>query len=47
MPRVARTRNPETPHHVMCRSVSEIKLFKNDNDKVKYLQLMALYCEKS
>ncbi len=46
MPRVARRRDPETPHHIMCRSVSEIRLFKNDDDKVKYLQLMALYCQK-
>ena len=46
MPRTARRKDPERPHHVMCRSISEIRLFKNDNDKIKYLQLMALYCKK-
>ncbi|WP_193708293.1 transposase [Alkalibaculum sporogenes] len=46
MPRVARRRNPENPHHVMCRSISEVTLFRNDSDKIKYLQLMALYCKK-
>ena len=30
----------------MCRSISEIRLFKCDNDKVKYLQLISTYCEK-
>ena len=46
MPRTARRKDPELPHHVMCRSISEIRLFRNDNDKIKYLQLMALYCQK-
>jgi len=44
MPRVARRKDPETTHHIMCRSISEIRLFKNDN--VKYLELLALYCQK-
>nr|WP_246169758.1 transposase [Alkalibaculum sporogenes] len=30
----------------MCRSITEVTLFKNDSDKIKYLQLMALYCKK-
>jgi REP element-mobilizing transposase RayT len=46
MPRIARRKDPELPHHVMCRSISEIRLFRNDNDKIKYLKLMARYCEK-
>ena len=46
MPRTARRKDPQLPHHVMCRSISEIRLFRNDNDKIKYLQLMALYCQK-
>ena len=46
MPRAARKRNPETTHHIMCRSISEIQLFRNDKDKIKYLHLLAIYCEK-
>jgi len=46
MPRIARRKDPELPHHVMCRSISEIRLFRNDQDKIKYLQLMARYCQK-
>ena len=46
MPRIARIKAPDTIHHVMCRSISELTLFKNYKDKVKYLELLALYCEK-
>ncbi|SHF26102.1 transposase, partial [Alkalibacter saccharofermentans] len=46
LPRIARIKAPDTVHHVMCRSISELTLFKNYKDKVKYLELLALYCEK-
>jgi len=46
MPRSARKRNPETTHHIMCRSIKEIYLFKNDNDKRRYLKLMTQYKQK-
>lgn len=46
MPRVPRRRDPETTHHIICQSISEFKLFRGDCDKIKYLQLMALYCKK-
>ncbi|WZL73688.1 transposase [Clostridiaceae bacterium 35-E11] len=46
MPRAARKKNPETTHHIMCRSISEVPLFRNDQDKVKYLKLLSIYCEK-
>ncbi len=46
MPRAARKRNSETMHHIMCRSISEIYLFRNDDDKRKYLKLMARYSQK-
>ena len=46
MPRIARRKDPDLPHHIMCRSISEIRLFRNDDDKIKYLQLMAQYCQK-
>ncbi len=46
MARYARKKSPETIHHIMCRSISEVQLFKNDTDKVKYLKLLSIYCEK-
>ena len=46
MPRSARKRNPETTHHIMCRSTKKIYLFKNDNDKRRDLKLIAQYRQK-
>lgn len=46
MPRTARIKSPDLPYHIMCRSISEISLFKSDEDKIKYLQLMNRYCKK-
>ncbi|MFZ7119332.1 MAG: transposase, partial [Eubacteriaceae bacterium] len=46
MPRVARRRDPERTHHIICRSISEISLFRSETDKIKYLNLMGLYCKK-
>lgn len=46
MARSARKINPETTHHIMCRSISEIKLFRDDEDKREYLKRMAQYKRK-
>ena len=46
MPVSARKRNPDTIDHIMCRSISEIYLFRNDDDEKKYLQLTAQYSQK-
>jgi REP element-mobilizing transposase RayT len=46
MPRVARKKSSESIYHIMCRSISEIKLFQNDDDKQYYINLMKRYCDK-
>lgn len=46
MPRSARKKSPETTHHIMFRSISEVQPYRNDNDKIKYLQLLSRYCDK-
>jgi putative transposase len=43
MPRKARVKRPEGIFHVMCRSISEVNLFKDDTDRIKYLSLMKKY----
>ena len=43
MPRKAREKYAEAIFHVMCRSISEILLFKNDSDKDYYLELLKKY----
>ncbi|HBN83418.1 MAG TPA: transposase [Clostridiales bacterium] len=44
--RSARKINPEATHHIMCRSISEINLFRDDEDKREYLIRMAKYKRK-
>ncbi|NLY96869.1 MAG: hypothetical protein GX082_05470, partial [Clostridiaceae bacterium] len=46
MARTARKKNPEANHHIMCSSISEIKLFRDDEDKREYLKRMAKYQRK-
>ena len=46
MPRVARIKAPGYIYHVMCRSISEILLFRDDDDKNYYLDLLKKYKEK-
>ena len=46
MPRAARNKAPGAIHHIMCRSISEVQLFRTDKDKIKYLELLSKYCEK-
>jgi putative transposase len=43
MPRIAREKTPESIYHVMCRSISEVPLYKNDDDKMVYLSLAKKY----
>lgn len=46
MPRRAREKSPESMYHVMCRSISEILLFRDEDDKEYYLNLLERYKEK-
>ncbi len=46
MPRKARQKHEEAIYHVMCRSMSEILLFREDEDKDYYLMLIKRYIEK-
>lgn len=43
MPRTARKKSFDSIYHVMIRSISEIILFKDNNDKGKYLSLIKRY----
>lgn len=46
MPRKAREKHSEAQYHVMCRSISELKLFREDADKDHYLRLVSIYTRK-
>lgn len=46
MPRKAREKYSEAIYHIMCRSVSEILLFKDDEDRNYYLKLLKRYTDK-
>lgn len=46
MPRKAREKSPDSIYHIMCRSVSEFLLFRDDDDKVYYLTLLKRYKDK-
>ena len=46
MPRKARLKRHDAIYHIMCRSLPEIKLFKNDKDKEYYIKLIARYIDK-
>ena len=43
MPRTARIKNCNSIYHVMCRSISEITLFRDKKDKYKYLEILKKY----
>jgi putative transposase len=43
MPRIARQKTYDAIFHVMARSISEVDLFKDDNDKKTYLGLIKKY----
>ena len=46
MPRKPREKNCEAIYHIICRSFSEILLFKDDDDKDYYLKLLKLNSSK-
>ena len=46
MPRKARQKAPECIYHIMLRSVSEILLFRDDEDKDYFLGLLKRYVDK-
>ncbi|OPJ59326.1 transposase [Clostridium oryzae] len=43
MPRGARIKNPQSTFHIMVKSISEINLFRNSEDKDMYLYLLNKY----
>lgn len=43
MPRIARQKANDAIFHVMARSISEVELFKDREDKLKYLSLIKKY----
>lgn len=43
MPRCARIKSLDYTYHIICRSISEIDLFRNNDDKVKYMELIKKY----
>ncbi|WP_053955317.1 transposase [Inediibacterium massiliense] len=46
MPRVARVKSEEGIYHIMFRSISEVNLFLDDLDKIKYFKLIYKYQKK-
>ncbi|MCT4594749.1 MAG: transposase [Anaeromicrobium sp.] len=46
MPRVARIKSDESIYHIMVRSISEIDLFREDDDKYKYFTLLKQYQDR-
>ena len=46
MPRKAREKHNEAIYHIMCRSVSEFLLFRDDDDKAYYLGLLKRFTER-
>lgn len=43
MPRCARIKSLESTYHIICRSISEIDLFRDNDDKEKYMALIKKY----
>ena len=46
MPRRERQKSPQCMYHVMSRSISEIDLYRSDDDKDYYLKLLKRYKDK-
>ncbi|WBW97853.1 transposase [Oceanirhabdus sp. W0125-5] len=46
MPRGARIKDEKFIYHIMCRSISEVKLFRKDEDKDRYLKIIKKYQQK-
>jgi len=45
MPREAREKSPNSMFHIMSRSISEVDLFRDNDDKNKYLSFLKRYKE--
>jgi putative transposase len=43
MPRLTRKKSNESIYHVKCRSISQIKLLKDEEDKLTYISLIRKY----
>lgn len=43
MPRCARLKAPECTYHIMVRSISEVPLYREDDDKDRYLKILKKY----
>lgn len=43
MPRTARKKAQKLPYHVYGRSISEVALYKNDKDKLKFISIIKKY----
>lgn len=43
MPRMARVKSADSIYHIMVRSIKEIDLFQDNDDKIKYLALVKKY----
>ncbi|QEK12789.1 transposase [Crassaminicella thermophila] len=46
MPRTARVKSEDSIYHIMVRSISEINLFNDEEDKLKYFSLIKKYIKK-
>ncbi len=46
MPRKSREKNSDAIYHIICRSISETPLFREDEDKEYYLKLLKVYSSK-
>lgn len=46
MPRSARKKSPESIFHIMCRSISDVNLFRDDEDKDKYIKIVIRFMEQ-
>jgi len=46
MPRAARLKDKQSIYHIMVRSIKEVNLFENDEDKLKYFSIIKKYMEK-
>ncbi|WP_425448911.1 transposase [Dethiothermospora halolimnae] len=46
MPRIPRQKSPESIYHVMIKSIKEVDLFVDDEDRMKYLSLLKKYKDK-
>lgn len=46
MPRTARVKSPDAMYHIMSRSISEVDLFRDDEDKARYMKIVSRYKNK-